>query len=159
MQINFTLNSKAQSLTIDPMQSLLKTLRDVIGLKATKEGCGEGECGACSAIVNGKLVNTCLFPIAQVDGAEVLTLEGLRETPRGRCLIDALLTAKGVQCGFCTPGMVLALYQVLVNSPDVKTITEQDIRVGISGNLCRCTGYAMIVDAVKIAVEQGGDLW
>ncbi len=159
MEINFTLNHQAKSLNIDPLQSLLKTLRDVIGLKATKEGCGEGECGACSAIVNGKLVNTCLFPIAQVDGAEVLTLEGLRETPKGRCLIEALLTAKGVQCGFCTPGMVLALYQVLENSPDISKITEHDIRVGISGNLCRCTGYAMIVDAVKIAVDKGEGLW
>ena len=159
MKIDFTLNGQARSLNVDPLQPLLTTLRDVIGLKATKEGCGEGECGACSAIVNGKLVNTCLFPVAQIDGAQVLTLEGLRETPRGRCLIDALLTAKGVQCGFCTPGMVLALYQVLVNSPDVTQITEHEIRVGISGNLCRCTGYGMIVDAVNIAIEQGEGLW
>ncbi|MGF1700318.1 (2Fe-2S)-binding protein [Photobacterium makurazakiensis] len=156
MKIEFFLNEQLISVDCDPMQSLLHTLRHEMSQTATKEGCGEGECGACSVLFNGRLVNACMMPIAQVEGGDVTTLEGLRQTEKGQCVINALLEAKGVQCGFCSPGMVLALYVLLeVNSnPD-----ELTIRTAISGNLCRCTGYGMIVDAAKIAAKRGEGLW
>lgn len=156
MKIEFHLNNELVVVDVDPMQSLLNTLRGELDKTATKEGCGEGECGACSILFNGKLVNACMMPIAQAEGAHLMTLEGLRETEKGQCVIDALLEAKGVQCGFCSPGMVLALYALLESNsnPD-----ELEIRTAISGNLCRCTGYGMIVDAAKIAVKRGEGLW
>ncbi|OLQ74786.1 (2Fe-2S)-binding protein [Photobacterium proteolyticum] len=156
MKIEFYLNDELVEVEADPMQSLLNTLRGNLNKTATKEGCGEGECGACSILFNGKLVNACMMPIAQAEGARLMTLEGLRQTEKGQCVIDALLEAKGVQCGFCTPGMVLALYALLeVNAKP----NEQEIRTAISGNLCRCTGYGMIVDAARIASEKGEGLW
>ncbi|GAB3524723.1 MULTISPECIES: (2Fe-2S)-binding protein [Photobacterium] len=156
MKIEFYLNDELVEVEADPMQSLLNTLRGNLNKTATKEGCGEGECGACSILFNGKLVNACMMPIAQAEGARLMTLEGLRQTEKGQCVIDALLEAKGVQCGFCTPGMVLALYALLeVNAKP----SEQEIRTAISGNLCRCTGYGMIVDAARIASEKGEGLW
>lgn len=156
MKIEFYLNDELVEVEADPMQSLLNTLRGNLNKTATKEGCGEGECGACSILFNGKLVNACMMPIAQAEGARLMTLEGLRQTEKGQCVIDALLEAKGVQCGFCTPGMVLALYALLeVNAKP----SEQEIRTAISGNLCRCTGYGMIVDAARISSEKGEGLW
>ncbi|WP_173424657.1 (2Fe-2S)-binding protein [Photobacterium sanctipauli] len=156
MKISFYLNEQPTSIDCDPMQSLLHTLRNDIHQTATKEGCGEGECGACSVLLNGRLVNACMLPVAQAEGAQVMTLEGLKQTTKGQLVINALLEAKGVQCGFCTPGMVLALYALLeVNpSPD-----EHTIRTAISGNLCRCTGYGMIVEAAKIAAKKGEGVW
>lgn len=156
MKIEFFLNNELVEVDADPMQSLLNTLRGDLNKTATKEGCGEGECGACSVLFNGKLVNSCMMPIAQAEGAHVMTLEGLRQTEKGQCVIDALLEAKGVQCGFCTPGMVLALYALLETNARP---TEQEIRTAISGNLCRCTGYGMIVEAARIAAEKGEGLW
>ncbi|ELR64888.1 Xanthine dehydrogenase iron-sulfur subunit [Photobacterium marinum] len=156
MKIEFFLNNELVEVDADPMQSLLNTLRGDLNKTATKEGCGEGECGACSVLFNGKLVNSCMMPIAQAEGAQVMTLEGLRQTEKGQCVIDALLEAKGVQCGFCTPGMVLALYALLETNARP---TEQEIRTAISGNLCRCTGYGMIVEAARIAAEKGEGLW
>lgn len=156
MKIEFYLNNELVEVDADPMKSLLNTLRENLSKTATKEGCGEGECGACSVLFNGKLVNACMMPIAQAAGARLMTLEGLRQSEKGQCVINALLEAKGVQCGFCTPGMVLALYALLeVNAKP----TEQEIRTAISGNLCRCTGYGMIVDAARIAAEKGEGLW
>lgn len=156
MEIQFTLNHKSVTIDVEPMQPLLATLREALNHTATKEGCGEGECGACSVLVNDKLVNSCLVPTAQIEGADLMTLEGLRETEKGQCVIDAILEAKGVQCGFCSPGMVLALYVLLSenSAPD-----EAEIRTAISGNLCRCTGYGMIVDAARIAAKKGAHLW
>lgn len=156
MNIEFSLNNQLVKVDADPMQSLLNTLRGNLSKTATKEGCGEGECGACSVLFNGKLVNACMMPIAQAEGATIMTLEGLRQTEKGQCVIDALLEAKGVQCGFCTPGMVLALYALLDSNANP---SEQEIRTAISGNLCRCTGYGMIVDAAKIAATKGEGLW
>ncbi|MCW8331177.1 (2Fe-2S)-binding protein [Photobacterium sp. SDRW27] len=156
MNIEFYLNNQLITVDVDPMQSLLNTLRGNLKQTATKEGCGEGECGACSILFNGKLVNACMMPIAQAQGAELMTLEGLRQTEKGQCVIDALLEAKGVQCGFCTPGMVLALYALLEANANP---SEQEIRTAISGNLCRCTGYGMIIDAAKIAATKGEGLW
>ncbi|WP_025820547.1 (2Fe-2S)-binding protein [Shewanella marina] len=156
MKIEFTLNQQPIAVDVDPMQTLLMTLRQDCGLTASKEGCNEGECGACSVLVNGQLVNACLLPIAQVSGNHVQTLEGLRQTEKGQCVINALLEAKGVQCGFCSPGMVLALYVLLEQHPQP---TEQQVRTALSGNLCRCTGYSMIVDAAFIAATKGAGLW
>ncbi|WP_299014109.1 (2Fe-2S)-binding protein [uncultured Photobacterium sp.] len=156
MKIEFFLNNELVEVDADPMQSLLNTLRGDLKKTATKEGCGEGECGACSILFNGKLVNACMMPIAQAEGAQVMTLEGLRQTEKGQCVVDALLEAKGVQCGFCTPGMVLALYALLETNAKP---TEEEIRTAISGNLCRCTGYGMIIDAARIAAQKGEGLW
>ncbi len=156
MKIEFYLNSELVAVDVEPMQSLLHTLRGTMGRTATKEGCGEGECGACSVLFNGRLVNACMMPISQVEGGDVMTLEGLRQTEKGLCVINALLEAKGVQCGFCTPGMVLALYALLDADPNP---SEHAIRTAISGNLCRCTGYGMIVEAAKIAARKGEGLW
>ncbi|PST90493.1 (2Fe-2S)-binding protein [Photobacterium jeanii] len=156
MKIEFYLNSELVAVDVEPMQSLLHTLRGTMGHTATKEGCGEGECGACSVLFNGRLVNACMMPISQVEGGDVMTLEGLRQTEKGLCVINALLEAKGVQCGFCTPGMVLALYALLDADPNP---SEHAIRTAISGNLCRCTGYGMIVEAAKIAARKGEGLW
>jgi carbon-monoxide dehydrogenase small subunit len=160
MKMEFVLNNEVVSVDADPMQSLLNVLRDNLAKTATKEGCGEGECGACSILLNGQLVNACMLPIGQVCGATVMTLEGIRQTAKGQCLIDALLEAKGVQCGFCTPGMVLALYALFDGRSDMtKAPSEHEIRTGLSGNLCRCTGYGMIVDAANIAAIKGAQLW
>jgi carbon-monoxide dehydrogenase small subunit len=156
MKVEFYLNDEPVEIEADPMQSILNTVRDDLAQTATKEGCGEGECGACSVLFNGQLVNACMVPIAQAQGARLMTLEGLRKTEKGMCVIDALLEAKAVQCGFCTPGMVLALYALLDVKPNP---TEPEIRTAISGNLCRCTGYGMIVDAAKIAAKKGEGLW
>ncbi|TKB51857.1 (2Fe-2S)-binding protein [Ferrimonas aestuarii] len=156
MKLNFTLNHQPQSLEISATMSVLELLRERLNLSACKEGCGEGECGACSILVNDKLVNSCLLASAQLEGAEVMTLEGLRETDKGRCLIEALLEAKGVQCGFCSPGMVLALYALLNEN---RYPTDDQIREALSGNLCRCTGYGMIIDAAHIALKRGKGLW
>ena len=160
MMIEFYLNEKLTRIESDPMQSLLNVLRDNLNQTATKEGCGEGECGACSVIFNGELVNACMTPIAQVEGEHITTLEGLRETVKGQCVINSLLEAKGVQCGFCTPGMVLALYVLMEQKyqQHEQGLSELDIRTALSGNLCRCTGYSMIVDAAKIAWKQWGQL-
>lgn len=156
MKIGFYLNDEMVEVDVDPMQSLLSTLRGELNKTATKEGCGEGECGSCSVLLNGKLVNACMVPVAQIEGARLTTLEGLRKSKKGQCIIDALLEAKGVQCGFCTPGMVLALYALLDKNA---TPNEVEVRTAISGNLCRCTGYGMIVDAARIASKKGEGLW
>ncbi|MFC1233775.1 (2Fe-2S)-binding protein [Vibrio sp. F74] len=156
MKIRFYLNDELVEVEADPLQSILHTLRINLSHMATKEGCGEGECGACSILFNGDLVNACMMPIGQADGGQLMTLEGLRKTEKGLCVINALLEAKGVQCGFCTPGMVLALYALLESNAHPN---ELEIRTAISGNLCRCTGYGMIVDAAKIASERGEGLW
>ena len=156
MKIEFVLNDEQVTVDVDPMQSLLVTLRSNLVKTATKEGCGEGECGACSVLFNERMVNACMFPTAQAEGANIMTLEGLKQTEKGQCVIDALLEAKGVQCGFCTPGMVLALYALLEQNSNPN---ESEIRTAISGNLCRCTGYGMIIDAARIAATKGEGLW
>ncbi|UJF18335.1 (2Fe-2S)-binding protein [Vibrio sp. SS-MA-C1-2] len=156
MKINFNLNGQGTMVDVDPMQPLLSTLRDVLQQTATKEGCGEGECGACSVLLNNELVNTCILPTIQAEGQHIVTLEGLKETDKGRCLIDAILEAKGVQCGFCSPGMIIALYALLEQNAQP---TDDEIKIALSGNLCRCTGYGMLIDAAHIAISKGGELW
>ena len=154
--IEFTLNGRSVRFEGNPLTRLIDVIRDDLGLTGTKEGCGEGECGACSVRRNGKLVTSCIIPVGSVAGDEIVTIEGLRDTDQGRCLVDAFAEAGAVQCGFCIPGMVMAAQALLLTNshPD-----EEDVRMAISGNICRCTGYDLIVDAVLLASRKGEGLW
>lgn len=156
MNITFKLNHKMVTVDVEPMQSLLQTLRNQLEQITPKEGCSEGECGSCSIIYNGTLVNACMTPTMQADGAEIMTLEGIRESKHGVCLMEAMAEAHAIQCGFCTPGVIMALYALLMQN---SSPTENDIRSAISGNLCRCTGYAAIIEAAQIAIRKGEGLW
>ncbi|PIE04225.1 MAG: ferredoxin [Spirochaetales bacterium] len=153
----FRVNGEERTVTLENgMRRLLDVLRNDLGLTAAKEGCGEGECGACSVILNGSLVNSCLVPAAQVQGAEVLTLEGLAATEAGRLLAECFTDCHGAQCGFCTPGMIMASYALLKSNPNPD---EPAVREALAGNICRCTGYDMIIDSVLMAAEKGAGLW
>ena len=131
------------------MARLLDVLREDLELTGTKEGCGEGECGACSVLLDGELVNSCLIPVLQTAGSEITTIEGLAERDRFPALRDSFLRAGGAQCGICTPGMIMASWRLLER---VAHPTRDQIREALAGNLCRCTGYQKIVDAVEAAV-------
>ena len=155
-EIRFTLNGEQKLYQGDPLRRLLDVLREDYGLTGSKEGCGEGECGACSIIKNGELVTSCIIPVCAVNGCELLTIEGIRDTEKGKCIIDAYAEGGAVQCGFCIPGMVMATYVLLSKNPDP---TEEEIRVGISGNICRCTGYDLIVECIRLAAKKGAALW
>jgi len=155
-EIQFRLNGKEVSVICDPLKRLLDVLREDLDLVGTKEACGEGECGACSVLRDGAIVTTCMIPMGAVQGCEITTIEGLRETGRGKCLIEAFADGGAVQCGFCIPGMVIAAESLLASNPHP---TSEQIRHGISGNLCRCTGYDLIVDSIKLASERGDGLW
>jgi carbon-monoxide dehydrogenase small subunit len=148
MTYRLTVNGADQVLDVPGMRRLLDALREDLGLTGTKEGCGEGECGACSVLIDGELANSCLIPVAQVDGAKVVTVEGL--APQGGLdrLQQAFLETGGAQCGICTPGMLMAgrAYIAGGGGPD-----EAQIREAIAGNLCRCTGYTKIIDAIALA--------
>ena len=154
--IEFKLNGNKIATECDPARRLLDLLREDYGLAAVKEGCGEGECGACSVLVNGRLINSCITAVGSVRGASVMTLEGFRDTGRYQKLSETFAAAGAVQCGYCTPGMIMAAEALLSQKPEP---TEAEIREGISGNLCRCTGYNMIIEAVLAAAEQGEGLW
>jgi aerobic carbon-monoxide dehydrogenase small subunit len=146
--IEFRLNGAAQRLETYPMERLLDVLRERCGLTGTKEGCGEGECGACSVLMDGQLVNSCLVPALQSNGAEILTIEGLAASGKLTALQTAFASMGGAQCGICTPGMILASAQLLQRIPNP---SDDEIREGLAGNLCRCTGYQKIFDAVREA--------
>lgn len=156
--IALRVNGKLYQVEIEEDMRLLDLLRDKLGLIGVKEGCSEGECGACSVIMDGKLVTSCLVMAFQADGTDILTIEGLQnEDGTLHPIQQAFLEEGAVQCGFCTPGMILATKALLDKNPEP---TEAEIREGISGNLCRCTGYAKIVSAVMKAAEylkQGGE--
>jgi carbon-monoxide dehydrogenase small subunit len=151
-QIQLTVNGEAKTLVVHPMERLLDVLRQELGLIGAKEGCGEGECGSCSVLIDGRLVNSCLIPVAQVDGYSVTTIEGLVADKRLHPLQQAFLDCNGAQCGICTPGMILAAVHLLDKHPQP---TLDEIREGLSGNLCRCTGYVQIFEAVQRAVSRG----
>jgi len=155
-RIAFVLNNKQVSIETDPLKRLLDVLREDCGLTGPKEGCGEGECGACSVLMDGRLVNSCLVAAGTAEGKEIITIEGYRETEQYKVLEKAFSDAGAVQCGFCIPGMVMAAQALLSGNANP---SESDIREGISGNLCRCTGYNMIVHAVQLAAERGEGLW
>ena len=156
MKISFKLNGKPVSLELDPSMRLLDVIRDVLHLNGTKEGCGEGSCGACVVLMDGKSVNSCLLPIANVIGHEIVTIEGLKETKEFDVLQKAFAETNGQQCGFCTPGMIIAAYSLLKSNPHP---SEEEVRAKMSGNLSRCTGYQAIVQAVLLASEKGEGLW
>ena len=146
--IEFRVNGVGRKMEAYPMERLLDVLREQCGLTGTKEGCGEGECGACSVLMDGQLVNSCLLPVLQAHGREILTIEGLAAGAQLHALQAAFASAGGAQCGICTPGMILAALQLLERAPHP---TDEQIREGLAGNLCRCTGYQKIFDAVREA--------
>ncbi|HEX8336160.1 MAG TPA: (2Fe-2S)-binding protein [Pyrinomonadaceae bacterium] len=152
VSVRCTVNGVETTLRAYPFARLLDVLREGLGLTGTKEGCGEGECGACSVLVEGSLVNSCLVPAAQVQGADIRTVEGVADGERLHAVQRAMVECGGAQCGICTPGMVLAAVSLLERNPDP---TDADIREGLAGNLCRCTGYTKIFDAVVRAVREG----
>ena len=152
MRISMTVNGREVEVDVAPMKRLLDVLRDDALLIGTKEGCGEGECGACSIVIDGRVANSCLIPASQAEGAEILTIEGLHDRDREvlHPLQEAFIRYGGAQCGICTPGMILAA-KVLLDDNDSPTRVQ--IREAIAGNLCRCTGYQKIVDAVEDAAQ------
>jgi len=151
MQINFKVNGEARSVEGFPMARLLDVLREQLHLTGTKEGCGEGECGACTVIIDGQIVNSCLVPVAQVNGAEITTIEGVAGNGELHAVQQAFIDHGGAQCGICTPGMVLAAVDLLKRNPQPN---ETDIRNGLAGNLCRCTGYMKIFESVVRAYQK-----
>ena len=151
MQINFKVNGEERSVEGFPMARLLDVLREQLHLTGTKEGCGEGECGACTIIIDGQIVNSCLVPLAQVNGAEITTIEGVARNGELHAVQQAFIDHGGAQCGICTPGMVLAAVDLLKRNPQP---TENDIRNGLAGNLCRCTGYMKIFESVVRAYQK-----
>ena len=149
-RIKTVINGESYEKTVPVCMTLVEFLRDELGLTGTKIGCNEGECGACSVIFSGELVNSCLVLAVEADGREILTIEGLSEGEL-HPLQQAFLDAGAVQCGFCTPGMILTAKALLSHNPDP---TEDEIRKGIEGNICRCTGYNRIIKAVMLAAER-----
>ncbi|HWQ42275.1 MAG TPA: (2Fe-2S)-binding protein [Desulfosporosinus sp.] len=152
----FMLNGQDVRSILKANERLLDVLRNEFGISGVKCGCKEGECGACSVILDGRLVNSCMVAVGSIEGSTVITIEGYRETERFAVLDKAYASVSAVQCGFCIPGMVLASECILIKNPNP---TEADIRDGISGNLCRCTGYNAIVKAIGIAAKEGEGLW
>lgn len=154
--IRFTLNGREVSYDGSAADRLLDVLRDGFDCRSVKCGCKEGECGACSVLIDGTLINSCCVAMGAVEGASIVTMEGYRETERFAVLSKAFGELSAVQCGFCIPGMVLAAEALLTATPHP---TEEEIRDGLSGNLCRCTGYNAIVNAVNNAAKEGDGLW
>ena len=152
ISVRCTVNGAEVTLHAYPFARLLDVLREEVGLTGTKEGCGEGECGACSVLLDGELVNSCLVPAAQAEGSDIRTVEGVADGERLHAVQRAMVECGGAQCGICTPGMVLAAVNLLKRTPQP---SEADIREGLAGNLCRCTGYTKIFDAVVRAVREG----
>lgn len=149
--ISFNLNGEEIEVYTDPAGSLLSLLRDQLGLTGTKVGCGQGECGACTVLVDGQAVNSCMIPVGKVSGSQVVTIEALSEDGKPDFVQEAFVEKGAVQCGFCTPGMVMSAHALLKYNPDPGI---KEIRTAISGNLCRCTGYKQIEEAVMLAAEK-----
>jgi len=149
-KIRFVLNGKQYELMIKPWETLLELIREDLNLTGTKEGCGQGECGSCTVIMNGKTVNSCLVLAIEADGQEILTIEGLSDNDRLHPIQEAFVSQSGMQCGFCTPGMIMSAKALLDSNPDP---TEAEIRESISGNFCRCTGYTKIIESISAAAD------
>ena len=151
MNIELKVNGESRKLDVFPMSRLLDVLREQLQLTGTKEGCGEGECGACTVVLDGGIVNSCLVPAAQANGTEITTIEGVPQNDQLHAVQQAFIQHGGAQCGICTPGMVLAAVDLLKRNPQP---TEADIRNGLAGNLCRCTGYMKIFESVVRACQK-----
>jgi len=151
VEINCTVNDQERTLHAFPLERLLDVLREQLRLTGTKEGCGEGECGACAVMIDGQIVNSCLVPVAQVEGAAIQTIEGIATGDQLHAVQQAFIECGGAQCGICTPGMVLAAIDLLKRNPHPN---DAEIRNGLAGNLCRCTGYMKIFESVVRACEE-----
>jgi len=149
-QIKLTVNGKLYELSVPPWETLVEVIRDDLGLTGTKEGCGLGECGACTVIMEGKAVNSCLVLATEADGKQITTIEGLADGDKLHPIQQAFVDHGGFQCGFCTPGMIMSAKALLDKNP---TPSEEEIRRGIAGNLCRCTGYTKIIESIKAAAK------
>jgi len=149
-EIKFILNNKHYELSVKPWQTLLEVIREDLKLTGTKEGCGEGECGSCTVIMGGKTVNSCLVPAAEADNQNIMTIEGLANGENLDPIQEAFINHSGMQCGFCTPGMIMSAKALLDENPDP---SEEEIREGIAGNFCRCTGYTKIIESIRAASE------
>lgn len=150
MDIQFVLNGRPTRLSVAPERALVDVLREELHLTGTKRGCGEGECGTCTVLLDDKAVHSCLTMIGQVDGHRVTTIEGVGRDERIAPLVPAFVESMAIQCGYCTPGMILSAAGLLLANPDP---TEEEIRTAISGNICRCSAYEQIVRAVKVAAQ------
>jgi carbon-monoxide dehydrogenase small subunit len=151
--ISLKINGQPYELAVEPHWTLLETVREQLSLTGSKEGCGTGDCGACSMIVDGRLITACLMLAPEADGSEITTIEGLARNGDLHPVQQSFIEAGGVQCGFCTPGMIMAAKALLDSNPRP---TLEDVRLGLAGNLCRCTGYAKIYEAVLAAAERIG---
>ena len=154
LTLDFTVNGRKRRVRVPPMKRLLDVLREDCGLTGTKEGCGEGECGACTVLVDGVPVNSCLVPAVQAAGVKVVTVEGLAKGPALSVLQRAFVERGGTQCGICTPGILVTAHALLQRAKG-RVPGEDEVREALSGNLCRCTGYQRIVDAVRAAARAG----
>lgn len=152
VELSFIVNGEAVRLKVMPRATLLDVLRNDLELTGTKYGCGEGECGACSVLLNGKVVNSCLVPALECEGSQILTIEGLSRNGTLHPIQKAFVDHGAIQCGFCTPGMIMATYALLEANPSP---TATEVKRGLEGNLCRCTGYRKIVDAVLSLAREG----
>jgi len=151
--LRMTVNGRARQVRVPPMKRLLDVLRQDLGLTGTKEGCGEGECGACTVLLGGRSVNSCLVPAVQADGLRITTVEGLAKGKKLTSLQQAMVEMGGAQCGICTPGILLSASELLTHARG-RVPGEDEVREAIAGNLCRCTGYQKIVDAVRAAARR-----
>ena len=147
-EIRITVNGRPYELSVRPWATLLEVIRENLGLTGTKEGCGVGECGACTVIMDGKTVNACLVLAPEADGKEITTIEGLAQGEKLDPIQQAFYEIGGLQCGFCTPGMIMSTKALLAETPEP---TDQEIRKGLEGNFCRCTGYTKIFESVREA--------
>jgi carbon-monoxide dehydrogenase small subunit len=149
--INLRLNGESHEIAVEPNWTLLETVREALGFTGSKEGCGTGDCGACSMILDGRLITSCLMLAPQADSRSITTVEGLADNGSLHPVQQAFIDTGGVQCGFCTPGMIMAAKALLDQN---KSPTFEEIREGLAGNLCRCTGYTKIYQAVEVAAER-----
>lgn len=152
MKLTFTLNSKRTALEVAPDKRLLDLLREELHLTGTKEGCGEGECGACTVIIDGEAVHSCLVLACQLEGRDVITIEGLEENGELSTIQRIFVEETAVQCGYCTTGMIMSTKALLMHNANP---TEEEIRIALSGNICRCSGYTQIIRAVKRSAQEG----